>query len=102
MTQATVIAATTSAANSSDITVAAGSWVKVSMFMTGGQLANANERLLMVVQEKDPNGVYNNVRSGGKLLTLSRLKPQEVIVGPGTYRIVKSASTNSVGVYTES
>lgn len=113
MAQTTVLAATTSAGNSSDITVAAGSWIKISMYMTGGNVQQAKnsdgsyERLTMPIYEKDPNGVYVQVMTtspSGKRtqLYLTRMKPQEVIVGPGTYRVSKSATTNSVGVYTES
>lgn len=108
MAQTTVLAATTSAGNSSDIVLDPGSWLKVSMFMTGGNVGQAKntdgsyERLLMLIQEKDPNGNYVTVWTGKRPLTISRAKPQEVIVGPGTYRVVKSASNNAVGVYTES
>lgn len=106
MAQTTALAATTSAANSSDITVTTTP-LKVSMFMTGGNVQGAKnadgtyERVMCVIQEKDPNGVYVNVNVGGPPLNICRLHPQQVLVGPGTYRVVKPATVNAIGIYTE-
>jgi hypothetical protein len=106
MAQTTILAATTSAANSSDVVVATGA-VKLSMFMTGGNVQNAKdasdkyERVLCVIQEKDPNGVYVNTYADGKLLTISRKNPQQVLIGPGTYRVTKPATVNAIGLYSE-
>lgn len=106
MAQTTVLAAATTAGNSSDIVVGSAP-VKISMFMTGGNVQQAKdgsgnyERVLCVIQEKDPNGVYVNAVSEKKLLTISRMNPQEVLIGPGTYRVVKPATTNAIGIYTE-
>lgn len=106
MAQTTILAATTSAGNSSDVVVGTTP-VKLSMFMTGGNVQQAKtatgayERVLCVIQEKDPNGVYVNAYSNGYLLTITRKNPQQVIVGPGTYRVVKPGTTNSIGLYSE-
>lgn len=106
MAQTTILAATTSAANSSDVVVGSAA-VKLSMFMTGGNVQQAEdasgnyERILCVIQEKDPNGVYVNTYADGNLLTISRKNPQQVLIGPGTYRVTKPATINAIGLYSE-
>ena len=106
MAQTTILAAATAAGNSSDVIVGTTP-VTIAMFMTGGnvqqaKLANGSyERVLCVVQEKDPNGVYVNLYDNGLLVTVSRKNPQRLIEYPGTYRVVKPATTNAIGLYSE-
>lgn len=106
MAQTTILDATTSADDSSDVVVGS-SPVKLSMFMTGGDVQQAKdasgryERILCVIQEKDPNDVYVNAYSNGLLITISRKNPQQVLIGPGTYRVVKPETYNEIGLYSE-
>lgn len=95
MAQNTVLSAGTSATNSSDITVAAGSAVTVGAFVASGSLPQDFEfRILQDTPGSGDNAI-------GKL-TFSQ--PSVVLNGPGTFRVYRAFVGNagtSVGVFTE-
>jgi hypothetical protein len=83
-----LIASTTSAANSADITVTAGSQVTVSL--NGKDSAIDNN--VVQVQLKSSAGEWMQVGS------LFSSQPAQSIVSPGTYRVRKLASALAFGV----
>lgn len=94
MAQATVLAAGTTAATSTDIVVAAGATATVGIFhATGGSLPPG---VWVSVMQDTPGG--DNV--------IARLTDQDrstVLAAPGTYRVSRPAYTgDAFGVFTES
>lgn len=83
------LAAGTSAANSTDIAVTTGP-VSVYLFgaVSGAQLE---------VQRK-ANGTWQTHVQGGRAVYLTGSNRSEVIIGPGTYRVVRTATPDAVGV----
>jgi cytochrome oxidase Cu insertion factor (SCO1/SenC/PrrC family) len=85
-----VLAVNTTAANSSDVTIAAGDQLTVSLKDAAGPTVGLAARV--DIQLKDDDGEYFTVA------TLSGGKPSLVIVGAGTYRFSRAAGT-SCGVF---
>lgn len=90
MAQATILAAGTNAATSTDIVVTDGASKTVGMF----------------ADEPIPGSIYLTVMmdTPGDDLRVTDLTadvPAVVLAGPGTYRVVRKAVANAVGVFTE-
>lgn len=97
MAQTTPLAPTTSAANSSDISVS--TMAKLVMFASTPPI---RERCVMVVQTKDPNGNYAELKDEkGFPVKITTREPDYIVVGPGTYRIVKSPTNTAIGCYAD-
>lgn len=92
MAQATVLAAGTTAATSTDIVVAAGASVTVGLFVATGSIAVAGPVGEVLA---DTPGADNVVA----ILSIDR--PTAVISGPGTFRVRRLATSQAIGVYTE-
>lgn len=90
MAQATALAAAATAATSTDVVVAAGTPKSVGLFMASGLAAGVKAYVMM-----DTPGI--DIRIG----KLDYNKPVMVLNGPGTYRVVRPAQSNAVGVFTE-
>lgn len=86
MAAAELIAAGTGAANSSDQTIAAGSSLVVA-------LKSATASAEVVISLKDDASAYQPVD------VLSNSKKAVCIVGPGVYRITRTANSGSCGVF---
>lgn len=95
MAQSTVLAANTTAATSSDITVAAGSTVTVGLFSSAVAASNL------------PIGAKFNIRMdtpGDDVVvgTLDNVNRTRLLVGPGTYRVSRVAYSGAAyGVFVE-
>ncbi len=90
MAIANVLAIGTTAANSSDIVVAAGAIGSFSLKKTSGGVLNAQS--LVKVYRKDDLGEYNLI---GRLNTSKSF----ISLPEGTYRFSRAASAPSVGVF---
>jgi hypothetical protein len=88
---ASLIASGTTADNSADFTVAAGTPVTISLHDADGVFGNDVAATVFI---KSSGGVYRAVAGGN----LSPQKPELVIDGPGTYRVSKYASAVAFGV----
>ncbi|SDF69712.1 hypothetical protein SAMN05216571_101259 [Onishia taeanensis] len=92
MAQATVLAAGTAAATSSDIVVAAGESVTVAIFAASGRLPTS---VAFAVKQDTPGG--DNV-----VARLTNVDRATVLAGPGTYRVQRPAYAGTAfGVFTE-
>lgn len=92
MAQATVLAAGTTEATSTDIAVAAGESVTVGIFATSGRLPAS---VAFAVKQDTPGG--DNV-----VARLTNVERATVLAGPGTYRVTRPAySGTAFGVFTE-
>lgn len=91
MAQSTILAAATAAGTSSDVVVAAGASVTIGLFVASGGLPPQDFAL-----------VYQDTPGGDNpLCELTGTKPTTVLSGPGTFRVVKGATSVAVGVFTE-
>lgn len=93
MAQATILASGTTAATSTDITVAAGATVTVGLFTADAAGIPASHSA--VVMQDTPGGDV-------AAFDLTGAQPSQVISGPGTFRVTRRAGTTSFGVFTES
>ena len=94
MTQATVLAAADTAANSSDITVVSGASVTISLFSVSALPASCSMDIIL----KTPGStmVVGNI---------NRTNPTTSIYAPGVYYVARSAGSNpgvNVGVSVDS
>lgn len=92
MGQSTILAAGTTAATSSDVTVAAGSVVTVGIFASTGQPNVMGP--VCTVFEDTPGGDVG-------VAILSADNPSTVLTGPGTFRVVRSPVAEAIGVFSE-
>jgi hypothetical protein len=91
MAQATILAAGTTAATSTDVAVAAGANATVGIFVASGDIPHSVQL-----------GIWADTPGGDVLIdTLNALKPAKVITGPGTFRVVRGVTEASVGVFSE-
>ena len=89
---ANLIASGTSAADSSDFTVTAGTPTTIHLIdADGGNLPSDAQALLYM---KSSGNQYRPVKNG----ELNAMKPELVLDGPGTYRVSKFASSVAFGV----
>ena len=91
MAQTTILAAGTSAATSTDVTIAAGAQKTVGVFATGG----IPPSIELFVRMATPGG-------DNQVARLSSANQTTMLVGPGTYRVARkdiSATGVAVGVY---
>ena len=91
MAQTTILAAGTGAATSSNVVVAAGDTVTVGIFATG----TIPPSIELYVRQVTPGG-------DNQVARLSHAHQTTMLVGPGTYRVVRkdiSALGVSVGVF---
>ena len=103
MAQTTALAAGTTAANSSDIVVAAGG-MTISLF--SGESDKSFERVKMPIQIKLGSDYYpytkkQTNRAKRFFPSLSNVQRPIYIEEPGPFRVVRSAQTKSVGVMTD-
>lgn len=103
MAQATVLAAGTTAANSSDVVVTTP--LTVSLF--SGETDQHMDRIKCSIFQKDVNAHYfpytaqlgfHQIRNP---IILTNTQRQWTFNTPGTYRIVRPACTSSVGIETD-
>lgn len=105
MAQSTVLSATTSAANSADIVVAAGEVVSVAMFASDGQLsegtyANIERKIGSNYQPvQDPSGKRGQLKYAP---SDSTARTEWAIISPGTYRVSKPQTAEAVGIVVDS
>lgn len=92
MAQNTVLAAGTTAATSTDIVVAAGASVTVGLFVATGDFAVSGP-----VAEVLGDTPGADIR----VALLSMDRPVTVISGPGTFRVKRLATSQAIGIYTE-
>lgn len=90
MGQTTILAAGSTAATSSDVTLLSGQEMTVGIFAAGKLPPNAK----LVVSMATPAG-------DTAVADLTRVRPAVVLSGPGTYRVRRPAITGSVGVFLE-
>ena len=91
MAQSTILAAGTTAAVSSNISVAAGTSIIVGIFVDSGNI---------------PNGVQLNLvmDTPGQDVSIAKLTtstPAVLLTGPGTFRVIRAAITTAVGSFTD-
>jgi len=94
MTQTTVLAAAQTAAVSSDIVVAPGSQVSVSIFAAAGIPAGVRCSLLLKTPGKPE-----------RIAALTSINPTALVTGPGTFVVSRPLITSfgvNVGAFTES
>lgn len=91
MAMTTILAAGTTNATSSDVVVAVGSTVNIGMFRTSGTIPGSYQMQLVMVTP------------GVDLLiaTLDANNPATQVGGPGTYRVIRNASSDSVGAFSQ-
>lgn len=87
-------APTTSAANSTDITVTSAAPVNVGLYTAAGGALPGGVRAPLA--RKNPSGTYD--KTG---LELTSQVPNLTITGAGVYRVEKPATTVAVGVSTD-
>lgn len=92
MAQTTILATGTTEATSTDVVVAAGSSVTVGIYLASGELSATDYAIIYA----DTPGVDLYITS------LSKHQPIVQLYGPATYRVKRSASTTSLGVFLES
>lgn len=94
MAQSTILAAGTSVATSSDVSVAAGAVVSLGIFVSSGEISReARCEVLMDTPGADL-----------VLSTLTREHPATTVSGPGTFRVARRAAGRegiAVGVFSE-
>lgn len=90
MAQSTILAAGSTAAVSSDVTLLAGQEATVGIFAAGKLPVNAK----LVISMDTPGG-------DTAVADLTRVRPAVVLSGPGTYRVRRPVITGSVGVFLE-
>jgi hypothetical protein len=87
-----ILAVGTSAANSSEVTVAAGAPVTVSLKDVAG-VGAVPPSALMTINLKDDDGAFFEV---GRLTAQI---PATVLVGPGVYRLSRPAGNSACGAF---
>lgn len=87
---ANIIAVGTTAASSSDITVAANTPQTVFLTLTAGGFIS--ERARVLVQMKDASNQYTNIDE------LNKHRPALILDGPGIYRATRLSTGASCGV----
>ena len=92
MAQTTILAAGTTAATSTDVVVAAGGSVTIGLFVATGVFNISGSIATIFI---DSPGADVPVAS------LSTDSPTTVIAGPGTFRVVRSAVSQAIGIYSE-
>ena len=92
MAQATVLADGTTAATSTDITVASGTTVTVGLFSSAATGIPANVGAAIFLDTPGDDAFY---------CFLNGLKQFEALTKPGTYRVKRPVVTTSIGVFTE-
>lgn len=90
MGQTTILAAGSTAAVSSDVTLLAGQEASIGIFAASKIPVNAK----LVISMETPAG-------DTAVADLTRVRPAVVLSGPGTYRVRRPAMTGSVGVFLE-
>ncbi len=85
---AVLIAATTSATNSADFTLASGDNVTLALVAAAAIPSDA----AAAIQFKSAGGVYFNIGN------LTQESPAKVLSAPGTFRVVLTAASVAVGV----
>jgi len=93
MAQATILAAGTTAATSSDVVVAAGATVTLGIFTDGALSIPANEGVIVFLDTPGTDIIETE---------LTGLKKDVVISGPCTIRCTRRPSSVNIGVFTES
>ena len=94
MAQSTILAAGTSAANSTDVTVAAGAVVSLGIFVASGDVPR--EALAEVLMDTPGADVV--------VAELTREHPVTAVSGPGTFRVARRTvgrEGTAVGVFSE-
>lgn len=86
MAAAELIAAGSTAANSSDVVIASGDYLVV------GLKGQTSPTARVIIKLKDDAGAYNNIYE------LNSDRPAAVLTGPGTYRLSRLA-TGTCGVF---
>ncbi len=90
MATTNILAAGTTAANSTDVTVASGG--SANLFLMDAAGPGVGSKVLLDVQIKSSNNAYFTV---GRLTAAS---PMFALRAPGTYRVTRPANSPSVGV----
>lgn len=86
-----LIAPTTAAANSTDVTLAAGQEANLGLYTAAGGPVPAG--VVATIARRNPSGTYDHT---GNILTSQ--KPNAVLSGAGIYRIQKPATDVAIGV----
>lgn len=89
MAQTQILAAGTTAATSTDVTLLAAAFANISAFTSGGSYWPANLAL----------GVYIDTNGDDALVgTLTQNSPRFVAQGPGVYRVRRPVTPQAIGV----
>lgn len=86
-----ILAVAATAAVSSDVTIAAGEQLTVSLKTTNGSPPPSNS--VVIIKLKDDSGAYNAIEQ-----RLTALTPSFVIAAAGTYQFARQAGA-AVGVF---
>jgi hypothetical protein len=89
MAQTTILAAGTTAATSTDFTIAEGSSIKVGIACAGA------------IGSDDVCTIFEVSPLGERVVQQLNSSSPSTLIGTGTYRVKRKASTASVAVYTE-
>ncbi len=89
-----VLAPTTSAGTSGDITVTSAAPVTVGLFSAGGGAIAAN--VVAPITRKNPSGTYNQTGEA-----LSGAATNATITGAGVYRVEKPITDSAIGILTD-
>ena len=89
-----VLAKGTTEANSTDITVAAGTPINVGLFRADEK--EIEDHVQFPIYRKDPDGNYQPTG-----LTLYKYEPNVTLIGPGVYRVSRPVCTVATGIQTD-
>ena len=93
MAQATILAAGTTSATSTDVVVAAGAVVTVGIFTAGGLSPPYNLRLDLFMDTPGRDNLVDQLHTDNRQVQIS---------GPGAFRVTRPAYTgDAVGVFSE-
>jgi len=91
MAQNTILAAATTAATSSDVTVAAGSSVNIGIFASGADVPASNCAAL-----------YMDTPGGDLAIhRFNQTYPVVCVTGPGTFRVRRPEGSVAIGAFSE-
>lgn len=91
MAQSTILASGAGSGTSSDVAVTAGTFVRVGIFVSSGDIPTTASATVMI----DTPGA-DVVLEG-----LTKGKPIYVFQGPGTIRVVRPAQATAIGIFSE-
>ena len=99
MAVAQILAPSTSAGTSSSVTCTGALDTTVGLYTSDNSILS--ERVGARLQIQNPIGFEDYKDIKGRLVILTQIHPVYAITHAGTYRVVKDASTTSIGVFAD-